>query len=89
MAPDHSSTIDDLQKQWPSRKENGAAPVTMPLAIVGMACRFAGGVNSPEKLWELVSKGRSAWSIIPETKFNISSFYEDRPEKFGGVSGDN
>lgn len=60
----------------------------MPLAVVGMACRFAGGVSSPEKLWEFVSKGKSAWSTIPETRFNMPAFHHNQADKVGSVSGE-
>ncbi|KAI0543352.1 reducing type I polyketide synthase [Xylaria curta] len=56
-------------------------PKTEPLAIVGLACRFAGGITSPEKLWNFVAQGKSAWSEIPESRFNRSSFHHPEPNK--------
>ncbi|RDW86024.1 hypothetical protein BP5796_04349 [Coleophoma crateriformis] len=46
-----------------------------PIAIVGSACHFAGDVNSPSKLWELLREPRDVRSTIPESRFSAEGFY--------------
>ncbi|KAK3389414.1 hypothetical protein B0H63DRAFT_518643 [Podospora didyma] len=58
----------------------------VPIAIVGMSCRFAGDVNNPEKLWQLLAEGRSTWSEIPKSRFNIDGFHHPNFEKLNGTN---
>ncbi|SEP53569.1 Erythronolide synthase docking [Amycolatopsis saalfeldensis] len=49
------------------RPQPGAVPAAddEPLAIVGMACRYAGGVSSPDDLWELLRQETDAVAGFP------------------------
>jgi acyl transferase domain-containing protein len=55
----------------------------VPIAIIGMGCRYPAGANSPEELWNVVAEGRSGWTEVPPDRFNHHAFYHPDPEEPG------
>ncbi|GHA50107.1 hypothetical protein GCM10010329_85280 [Streptomyces spiroverticillatus] len=66
----------------------GAAPTRgetdEPIAIVSMACRFPGGVGSPEEFWELLARGGDGVSALPTDRgWDTEGLYDPDPEHQG------
>ncbi|KAK9238572.1 hypothetical protein V1525DRAFT_387470 [Lipomyces kononenkoae] len=56
---------------------------TLPIAVVGMACRLPGEATDPEKLWKILAEQRDVWTITPSDRFNQGLYYHPDPSRNG------
>ena len=66
-----------------SKLEKYEAQSKEPIAIIGMSCRFPGGVNSPEAFWQLINDGVDAIAEVPLARWNIDDYYDSDPDAPG------
>ncbi|KOX19453.1 hypothetical protein ADK67_33430, partial [Saccharothrix sp. NRRL B-16348] len=60
------------------------APTQEPIAIVGMACRFPGGVRSPEDLWRLVEAEADVVGPFPTDRgWDLAGLFDPDPDRPG------
>jgi acyl transferase domain-containing protein/acyl carrier protein/UDP-glucose 4-epimerase len=76
--------LDGSREAAPAQAVRAYAAPDEPIAIVGMSCRYPGGIDSPERLWQLVAAGEDAISGFPDDRgWNLQALYDSDPERLG------
>src|SRR5947207_3352548 len=61
----------ELQKEI-----RASSPAAEPIAVIGMGCRFPGGANNPDALWERLKRGYDAVSETPARRWDAASYFD-------------
>ncbi|AEM83630.1 Beta-ketoacyl synthase [Streptomyces violaceusniger Tu 4113] len=81
---DHLKWVTAELRQTRERLREAESAEPEPIAIVGMACRYPGGVRSPEELWRLVRDGEDAVSGFPTDRgWGTEELFDPDPESYG------
>lgn len=74
-----------LLEQRLKEQQSAGAPTAEPIAIIGMACRFAGAPDL-EAYWRLIHEGRSGVGEVPADRWDADAFYDPTGETAGKMS---
>ncbi|MDG4752604.1 type I polyketide synthase [Micromonospora sp. WMMD718] len=66
------AAIDQLQRDLAAARDQRAEPI----AVVGLGCRFPGGVVDADSYWRLLADGVDAIQDIPPDRWNVDAFYQ-------------
>ncbi|MCP4656026.1 MAG: KR domain-containing protein, partial [bacterium] len=83
---EHLCSLLGVRPSSARRREARAAAADEPIAIVGMACRFPGGADTPERFWELLAGGVDTVTEIPPERWDHEHYYHETPGTPGKIS---
>ncbi|HEY0449294.1 SDR family NAD(P)-dependent oxidoreductase, partial [Actinophytocola sp.] len=76
--------LGDQQEEETRPVVTAARPADEPIAIVGMACRYPGGVSTPDELWQMLSAGVDGVTGFPTDRgWNLGTLFDPDPDTPG------
>ncbi len=73
-------------KSLRTRLEQVEAEKKEAIAIIGMACRFPAGADTPDRFWNLLCAGVDAISEVPPDRWDRDRYYDPDPDKPGKMN---
>ncbi|MDM0053600.1 type I polyketide synthase [Variovorax sp. J22R115] len=77
------AALKDVRTQLDALKRQAQAE---PIAIVGIGCRYPGGVEDADSFWQLLADGRDAIGEVPPERWNASALHDPDPAAVGKIS---
>ena len=66
-----------------ARLDEAERAATEPIAVVGIGCRFPGGVAGPDAFWDLLRDGVDAVTEIPRDRWDVDAHHDPDPDASG------
>jgi hypothetical protein len=85
---DYRSLLEDglfQLKKTQSRLKALEYAKTEPIAIVGIGCRFPGGIDNPAQLWRILRDGVDTITEVPKNRWDIDAYYRTLAKIFYGM----
>src|SRR5690348_16008800 len=57
-----------------------------PIAIVGLGCRYPGGIVDPETFWGVLERGVDAVTEMPRERWDVDALYDPDPDAAGKMT---
>ena len=57
-----------------------------PIAIIGIGCRYPGGVSDSETFWQLIQTGTDVIKEIPRERWDVNACYDPDPNAEGKMN---
>jgi acyl transferase domain-containing protein/acyl carrier protein len=75
----------------PARAPSQSRPLRLTepddrIALIGVGCRFPGGIEGPESFWQALLEGRDAITEVPPDRWDVEAFYDPTPGRPGKTS---
>ncbi|MGD1805492.1 type I polyketide synthase [Dapis sp. BLCC M126] len=67
-------------KQATAKLHEVETAATEPIAIIGIGCRFPGGVDSPDAYWKFLQEAKDVRTEIPRNRWDIDRYYDPDPD---------
>ncbi len=88
--PDYQALLKEslveLKRMQAKLKQIEAAQ-TEPIAVIGMSCRFPGGIEDPESFWHALTQGRDLITEVPSSRWRADDYDTDDSSKISNRQG--